>query len=421
MELEGLRGVAAIAVVLYHCLQAFYPFAIYGALYKTQPLQHMRFEDNYYGTPLAALTNGVFAVAIFFVLSGFVLSIGFFQTKRVELVRRMAMNRYVRLMLPALASVLICWVVIKLGLASRIQAADINSSHWLYERWEGFDLGLLSALQQGLIGIFTNFSNSDKLFNPVLWTMTTEFVGSFIVFAFLLLFAGSKYRWLAYGALFVALFNSWIVGFIAGMLLADLYSSGVIRRARRKYLAFGLPLLGLVFGAYPRGEVHGTLYQYLTIPGIDIHFQMLYTLLGAAVLVFSVIYIKQLADVFAGKWLSRLGKYTFSLYLVHIPVILTLMTGLFIFLNSHMGYNRAVALSFLLTAPVVIGATILFERYVDAPSIRFAKYLTKVYEGKEELQLRQRLAAAKENAYYRVAIARGRLAATFRSPEEPSE
>src|SRR5690606_40511762 len=42
------------------------------------------------------------------------------------------------------------------------------------------------------------------------------------------------------------------------------------------------------------GEVHGTLYQYLTIPGIDIHFQMLYTLLGAAVLVFSVIYIKQL-------------------------------------------------------------------------------------------------------------------------------
>lgn len=395
MELEGLRGIAAIAVVAYHCLQAFYPFAIYGGL---DP-QHMRFEDNYYGTIFAGLTSGVFAVAIFFVLSGFVLTIGYFQTKKLSIVKGLATKRYIRLMLPALASTLICLAVIKLGFANNLHAAAANQSHWFlqFTHWSGEAQPVIGAIQEGILGIFTNFSgDSLKLFNPVLWTMTTEFVGSFVVFGFLFLFAESRYRWLVYGALFVFLFNTWMLGFILGMLLADLYSHGVFSQKKRGLAAFLLLPIGLFFGAYPRAYTTGTIYEGIPIRGLEynsvpVDFQMISTLLGATILVFAVIYIKQAANVLSWKRVSNLGKYTFSLYLTHIPIIMTLTAGLFATFSAYMGYNRSVALAIVISVPVFIAATVLFERYIDAPSIRLAKFFANVYDGKEQVRARERL------------------------------
>src|SRR4051812_4008381 len=101
-ELEGLRGVAAIMVVLYHFLLAFYSLAFLGIGNGYEVAQHMRLEDNLYGNPIMAFLSGSFAVAIFFVLSGFVLSIGFFATKKHEILQKLAAKRYLRLMLPAL-------------------------------------------------------------------------------------------------------------------------------------------------------------------------------------------------------------------------------------------------------------------------------------------------------------------------------
>lgn len=87
-ELEGLRGVAAVVVALYHFLLAFYAIAFFGP--AAGSVQNMRFEDNLYGNPIMVFLSGTFAVGIFFVLSGFVLSIAFFQTKKSEVVKKLA-------------------------------------------------------------------------------------------------------------------------------------------------------------------------------------------------------------------------------------------------------------------------------------------------------------------------------------------
>ena len=78
MALEGLRALAAIVVVLFHALYMFYPMAIEGVA----PVQHQRFEDNLFGNPLFGFISGGLAVSIFFALSGFVLSIGYFKKGR---------------------------------------------------------------------------------------------------------------------------------------------------------------------------------------------------------------------------------------------------------------------------------------------------------------------------------------------------
>jgi len=88
MELEGLRVIAAIVVVLYHAALIFYPGYFYGVGTPWAPVQNMFLEDNLYQNPLSGLLSGTFAVGIFFVLSGFVLSIGFFQKKDINIIKK---------------------------------------------------------------------------------------------------------------------------------------------------------------------------------------------------------------------------------------------------------------------------------------------------------------------------------------------
>jgi peptidoglycan/LPS O-acetylase OafA/YrhL len=113
LALEGLRGVAAIVVVIFHALLIFYEYMVFGP--SVASTQHMGLEDNLFGSPFRIFFAGTFAVAIFFVLSGFVLSIGFLSKGKKIILQKLALKRYLRLMLPALASVMIAWLLITLG------------------------------------------------------------------------------------------------------------------------------------------------------------------------------------------------------------------------------------------------------------------------------------------------------------------
>lgn len=54
-----------------------------------------------------------------------------------------------------------------------------------------FTPNFFDALQQGTWGIFATGEDS---YNPVLWTMMFEFIGSMIIFFVLSLFGGMKHR-----------------------------------------------------------------------------------------------------------------------------------------------------------------------------------------------------------------------------------
>src|SRR3954452_14928711 len=76
VELEALRGIAAIIVLVHHFMLGFTP-RFHGLLYPDQPLSLL-------GTPVFALINGSAAVVIFFVLSGFVLTVGLFKSRSLR-------------------------------------------------------------------------------------------------------------------------------------------------------------------------------------------------------------------------------------------------------------------------------------------------------------------------------------------------
>jgi hypothetical protein len=79
--LDGLRGVASLVVVAWHFVYAFLPQRI-GIVPSFDP------GSGLVGSPVFALLNGPGAVMLFFVLSGYVLPIGYFRSGRVEVVLR---------------------------------------------------------------------------------------------------------------------------------------------------------------------------------------------------------------------------------------------------------------------------------------------------------------------------------------------
>lgn len=386
MELEGLRGIAAVMVVAFHALVVFYPALFYGSNHPFAPVQHTSLESSLFGNPLGFIFSGAFAVAIFFVLSGFVLTIGFFQTKNVAIIRKLAMKRYLRLMLPALASVLLVWIVLALGLnhgkesAEAITQAGSSSSLW------NFHPNLLDAFLQGTSSVFL-FDLGAMHYNPVLWTMRYEFIGSFMIFAVVLLFGRLKYRWIIYGALALMMWNSWYLGFIVGMVLADLYATKpdfYKARAAKIVAGLGLPL-GLLLGGYPYAPPVSGFYDAIKLPFVHNDTTMLmYMTIGASLTVYAVLTLPSLRAFLAKRKISVLGKYTFSLYLTHLMVIFTVGLTIFSLLVPHIGYSKSAAAAILVSIPCIVAVAWLFERYVDAVSIRLsgqvAERLWKVYE-----------------------------------------
>lgn len=365
MALEGLRGIAAVAVVLSHLVVAFYPIILDGLMEGRA--QHTPFEDNLYGNPVTVVSHGLFAVAIFFVLSGFVLSIGYFRENNLEVIKKLAAKRYFRLAIPATVSVAGVWLLVSLGLYNIEAAGNISTSGWSV--WS-ITPSLPDALYQGLVGSFFEGAHS---YNTVLWTMLYEFVGSFMVFALLFVFGGVKRRWLVYVGLSLCILNTWYFPFILGVMLADIYANKQQLFEDKRLLGIVLLAVGVFLGGYPKGVTAGTLYE--SLPG----YQSIYLSFGALLVLIAILLLPKLLRVLEKA--SILGRYTFSLYLVHIPIIFSLTAGLFVwFVNDlHVSYNLAVLYAVIGSLPVLIAASWLFERYVDSPSItassKFANWL----------------------------------------------
>lgn len=365
-ELEGLRGIAAIVVVLYHACLFFYPSIFFGPC-AYRATHGIHFENSLYGQPFMGLIYGTFSVSIFFILSGFVLSVGYFKTGDETIVKKLAAKRYFRLMIPALVSILITWFILAIGLAVFKQhAQNITQSDWLIGMWNMVP-NFSTALWQGLMGIF----QGDVTYNPVLWTMKFELIGSFMVFGSLMLFGKNKYRWILYLGLFFGFCGSNFQGFVLGMILADLY-------AHNKFPFAGINktimLIFTIFAVMLGGYIPGVgIYRFISINWLNPEQNAVFFLtIAAAVVIVGVITVDGLRKLFSNRFVSNLGKYTFSLYLIHKAVLFTVCAGLFSFGIHHLGlgYNKAAVLSFIITLPILALVVYWFEKYVDAPAIR---------------------------------------------------
>ncbi len=312
LPLEGLRGIAAIVVVIHHLRLEMFQDTYLRIFQRLGPIGR-NFLDG--------AINGTFAVWLFWVMSAMVLSLRFYRAATPAAGRDMladaAIRRYPRLAIPVLASVLFAWCLMATGLDRRGEMIEVFGSG-------GGDLNigvhlsprLFDAIRSALWDTFFAY-DSTTTYNGVLWTMEKELLGSWFLFAWLALLGGERRRWL-FGAMTIIVVSlmslDWLGAFVAGAMLCDGFVNGIagtiwgddfFRRTSgwvRGLPAFiaGVPVLLWLAGITNRG-------QY-------------YLVLSSVVTAFA------LASGPARRLLSTapalfFGKISFGVYLVHAPLI----------------------------------------------------------------------------------------------------
>ncbi len=350
--LDGLRGGAALTVLIYHYLCLAHP---------TWTASMVAVPNGWVDLPVYLLWNGPFAVALFFVLSGLVMASAA-ERSRASLAANTG-ARYLRLAIPAAASCLLAWAWLSLLPAAADGMADTmqGASRWLGYTYQDDIKTPAHAMAEGLAGIFLR---GYSRFNNVLWTLKIELFGSLAVFALYSLTAGRlRLILLALGSVILpALSEPSYLAFCLGAALYEANRRGLLARLDAILGLRAAVLIGAVLLAFP-GEGFHLREGFAFVPAewrLGEHRGYLHVI-GAALLVVAVLRFGWLSALFCTRPALWLGRMSFSLYLVHVPLLYTFVA----WLHVETALPSAVLAAGYIAA--ALGLAMVFERVVDAP------------------------------------------------------
>jgi len=325
--LDGLRGWASLSVVVFHL-----GWETFGKLFPI-----------YRSFPAALISNGSFAVSLFLMVSGYVLTIRGWRDKDKVPVRRSILKRYFRLTPPILVSVLIFWAIVALGWSSTHDAGLIvHRPDWL-ATFARFHPDLVDALKFGLLGTYLEANPGG--YGPFLWTMAVEFWGSFVVLGLCWFELPRHWSYLPLiAATVIALVVTWVPYFPiaacypAGALVALMTKDSLIGSeppSRTESAAATVVALIALIGA-GLGEMANASNQVVALIAMA---TFLMVLRSGPILRFLSLPVSQ--------WLGRLS---FPLYLIQISIIVSLTSGLVVFTGANGILNPLTALGIALVS-----------------------------------------------------------------------
>ena len=364
---EGLRGLAAVTVFLAHFCLSFFPRGfdnLYPGL-QTSPAADATIERILRLPFISILWNGNFAVCIFFVLSGYVLSRPYYFGNRLETLRDRHLKRYLRLSVPIAASVFIGYILMTNGLLWNHAGAAVSHSDWL-NTYFAFTPAFPGALRDATYRVI--LLGEDR-YNPPLWTMKVEFIGSLITFSFYTLMpAQGIWRKGIHYAIAVL-----IIGVLAGKDGVFYYAfllGGLIWALPKPRGAYKWLLLGA--GWFLASFQYDALFRWMPDPVVwDQKYS--YSVAGAFLVMWSL--RSGICDgLLASSPMRLLGRLSFSLYLTHFFVLSTFSCWFLVRMQGRVPRPVWASADLLLSGLLLFAAAGVFERLVDRPGMRFANW-----------------------------------------------
>jgi peptidoglycan/LPS O-acetylase OafA/YrhL len=362
-ELDSLRGLAALIVVVSHHL------LVFPALDTVGWARGAAWLDGLKVVPLRLLWDGGAAVWLFFVLSGFVLALPYHSGRRPAYVPYL-FKRTCRIYLPYLAAT--CLAIVAAESVPRGELAGLSA--WVNRLWtvEATPRVVLEHL-----ALIPDVPSTD--FNVVTWSLVHEMRIS-ILFPVLMLVVGR-------------LRGSWTIAGAVGVAMAGTVLNSVSHDTVVGYSQTLIVLLPFAVGATlcryrdPAIRVYRQLppswrigWWTVTIGLCDyvgvfpawarVHanpMRTFFPVVGAAMLLVGVLGSESLGRLLRRRWALVLGEISYSLYLLHLIVMLTLL---------HVAYPRW-PLAVLLPCSLVISlaASAWFHRWVERPSMALGRRL----------------------------------------------
>jgi len=368
-SLDGLRGVAAIVVVAYHSLLISPQLA--DIVVNNKPPAPGSFWDLLLYSPLRIFIAGNEAVIVFFVLSGLVLTL---QVRRERDFNwgTYFPRRLVRLYLPMFASVVFAVIVTLLLHRDR----DASDSAWV-QFYTYPDFSWKFAIQAA------DVFNGTPDFNSPLWSLRWEVLFSLLLPVFVLIASrGRKLAWTAIAlaplAVLLGYENSvlplvYLPAFIVGIALAKLFSlrdESAVGAAEAEIGTPRVPWWGhLAWLAVAVASLFLLILHWLLQPGIGQNTHVAFAssaliVLGAAGIVTVAARWKPAIRVLSLPPIHWLGRISFSLYLVHAPILIA---------TANVAHDLPWPVQTVIGVGISFGVAELFTRLVDIPSHRLSK------------------------------------------------
>jgi peptidoglycan/LPS O-acetylase OafA/YrhL len=376
VALDGLRGLAALTVAFHHFL-----YSISTVVDRPAALWALKY------TPLHAVWAGHQAVVLFFVLSGFVLAVPFYS--RAVSYQGFVVKRIFRICVPYWAAVLLA-----LGASHLVFRHKVPGLSTWFNSWWNDPVSVQVLL--GHLLLVDSFPNN--LLDPVLWSLVHEMRIS-LVFPFLMALL-LRYGWRI--GLLTALALA-LVGFVVqrgsqrlgypndygdSFRYVLMFVVGAILCGHRERLVTWLRRLPawLPAACLPVALLAYTVtYWYPLLPGTRIlRFtiaQDYVTTLGVSAFILFGLSCGPLTRVLTSRPLRWLGKVSYSLYLLHAIVLLTMLKLL-----------SGVLPIWALWAPTAVAALLVAAvsyRLVERPSMALGRRLAGAVEGRRTGPARQ--------------------------------
>jgi peptidoglycan/LPS O-acetylase OafA/YrhL len=408
--LDGLRGFAAVLVYIMH-----------HEIWAHDPIQGVTIFENAFGyqgrhyfTQLPGIrlffAGGHLAVAIFFIISGYVLAakpMAFLQdrniTKLSENLASALFRRWIRLYIPIFATTFIYMTLAYViqGLETTIQPGPRYFDE--IQRWY--------IEVKNFSFVFRNGGVPWMVYNFHTWTIPLEFKGSMIVYTSLLTFSQCTRKarlFLQVGLMyyFMYIVDGWYGScFIAGMLLVDLdllAERGELPafitnlKQYKKSIMYTLFAIALYLGGVPCSgneidpirDAPGWHYLSYLRPSAVFMPKQFYLFWAAFCLVIVVPRLGWLKAFFEHPINQYFGKISYAFYLVHGPILWTIGNRIYAAVGwvgeeNTMNISRWIG-AFRLPSwgPVGLEVNFLFAQLLLFPlTLWIAKLATDAFDG----------------------------------------
>lgn len=365
-HLDGLRGIAALIVILAHIAAGFVPAMYFGADALPAPQWQVAFATS----PFFVTINGSFAVYVFFVLSGYVITGSAIASRSSAIANSIA--RVARLSLPCAASVLLSAALLNPDLNWVVEAARIVNYKWLQNYVGSFSD--TEILRQAFGGYY--FTGRPNV-NPVLWTMQRELLGSvsiYLAFGFIK-DRSSQLAGCAAIALILVIFDiepECYLCFVAG---AALFLTRDSLRMLPSWIGLALLLIGLLLGGRPFIPPTPDSFYYPAFLLSPKLYSYLWTI-GAVCLLTGALVSTAAREVLSSRACRFLGRISFGVYLVHFPLLKSVMSYLYVAFGRFGHVELVVSASLYVAAVIAVG--FLFTILVDEPATRASQLIRSV-------------------------------------------
>ncbi|KAG6131950.1 hypothetical protein E4U38_003601 [Claviceps purpurea] len=420
--LDGLRGFAALLVYWHHHVLWVHNM---DRLAQNGIFENgFGYERNYYFASLPGIriffSGGHLAVSVFFVLSGYVLSIKPWRLIEqdndigglADHLRSAVFRRWIRLFLPVAATMFAyatSWHLFGLW----VDRANPQGS-WLDEMW------FLYCDFKNFSFVFKDGGVPWLSYSIHVWSIPVEFRGSMVVYASLLALSRCTLKarlWcqLALIGYFMHVADGWYCAmFVAGMLLSHLDMLAAADRLPifltrlkpyKSVICYHFLTLGVYLGGVPcqnrkieqLASQRGWYLLSLLKPQAVFDYKWFYLFWAAVLLITAVSNISGLKRVFETRICQYLGRISFAFYLVQGPLLWTMGDRLYAAVGfvskAHLEHiphwvNRlalprtgplGLELAFVLPQLFLLPATLcvaeFVTRTVDKPSVEFAAWL----------------------------------------------